>query len=138
MKELIGGTVAEAETAVTKAPGAAKKKGVRGARRPRAATSVAKADSKSGKGKNTSIPAPRAKRAGATKTKKSPQNNKTDKIFSLLRQPNGASLKEIMKATGWQAHSVRGFISGTLRKKMSLAIVSSRSSDGERCYSIKA
>lgn len=43
-----------------------------------------------------------------------------------------------MKATAWQAHSVRGFISGTLGKKMGLTVVAIKTGDGERSYSIKA
>jgi hypothetical protein len=43
-----------------------------------------------------------------------------------------------MKAAAWQAHSVRGFISGTLTKKMGLTVVSAKGEDGERSYSIKA
>jgi len=56
----------------------------------------------------------------------------------MLKRPNGATLAEIMKAAGWQAHSVRGFISGTLTKKMGLTVVSAKGEDGERNYSIKA
>ncbi len=63
---------------------------------------------------------------------------KTGNILNLLKRPGGASLMEIMKATGWQAHSVRGFISGTLGKKMSLTVVSAKTGDGERTYSIQA
>jgi len=47
-------------------------------------------------------------------------------------------LAEIMKATDWQAHSVRGFISGTLGKKMGLTVVSTKEENGERSYLIKA
>ena len=43
-----------------------------------------------------------------------------------------------MKATDWQAHSVRGFLSGTIRKKPGLNIISTKAEDGERSYSIKA
>jgi hypothetical protein len=43
-----------------------------------------------------------------------------------------------MKATDWQAHSVRGFISGTLGKKLGLTVASTKGDDGERTYSIKA
>ena len=42
-----------------------------------------------------------------------------------------------MQETGWQPHSVRGFLSGTVRKKMGLAVISTKSEDGERSYSIK-
>jgi hypothetical protein len=43
-----------------------------------------------------------------------------------------------MKATGWQPHSVRGFLSGAVGKKMGLKVTSSKSEDGERSYSVKA
>jgi hypothetical protein len=52
----------------------------------------------------------------------------------LLKRPDGATLKEIMKATGWQAHSVRGFLSGTLSKKLGLSLKSAKREDGERVY----
>jgi hypothetical protein len=42
-----------------------------------------------------------------------------------------------MKATGWQAHSVRGFISGTLGKKMGRTVESTKLENGERAYSLK-
>jgi hypothetical protein len=42
-----------------------------------------------------------------------------------------------MKATGWQPHSVRGFLSGTIRKKMGLTVVSTKGDDGERNYSVE-
>jgi hypothetical protein len=57
-------------------------------------------------------------------------------VIALLQQPTGASLKAIMQATGWQAHSVRGFVSGQLGKKMGLR-VSSFQREGERVYRIQ-
>ena len=57
-------------------------------------------------------------------------------VLALLQRKNGATLAEIMKATQWQAHSVRGFISGALGKGMGLAINSAKRQDGERVYSI--
>ena len=65
------------------------------------------------------------------------ENSKTARVIALLRQPTGASLKIIMRVTGWQAHSVRGFISGQLGKKMGLRVRSSER-DGERVYAIKS
>jgi cell division septation protein DedD len=62
--------------------------------------------------------------------------SKTAKIVGLLRRPKGATLSELMKATGWQAHSVRGFLSGTLGKRMGLAVTSTKGDDGERRYSL--
>ena len=64
------------------------------------------------------------------------ENTKTAQVIALLRQTTGASVKTIMRRTGWQAHSVRGFISGQLGKKMGLR-VRSLVRDGERVYLIK-
>jgi hypothetical protein len=60
------------------------------------------------------------------------------KILDLLKRPEGATLAAIMKATDWQAHSVRGFISGTLGKKMGLKVTSTKDEGGARIYSIQA
>ena len=49
----------------------------------------------------------------------------------------GVTAKELMSVTGWQAHSVRGFISGTLGKKMGLTVVSTKGENGERTYTIQ-
>jgi hypothetical protein len=56
-------------------------------------------------------------------------------IISLLREPGGATLKAIMASTGWQAHSVRGFISAQLVKKRTLKVKSFKR-NGERVYRI--
>ena len=64
--------------------------------------------------------------------------SKAAKILDLLRRSGGATVKDLMKATGWQPHSVRGFLSGTVRKKLGLEVVSSKRKDGERSYSIKS
>ena len=57
-------------------------------------------------------------------------------ILSLLKRPKGATLQELMKVSQWQAHSMRGFLSGSLRKQMGLKVqVIDR--DGERAYQLK-
>jgi hypothetical protein len=61
---------------------------------------------------------------------------KTALVVALLQRKNGATLSEIREATSWQAHSVRGFISGTLGKKMGLTVTSVKREDGARVYSI--
>ena len=63
--------------------------------------------------------------------------SKAAKILDLLKRSDGATLAELMKSTGWQAHSVRGFLSGTIGKKMRLNVTSTKSKDGERTYSVK-
>ena len=65
------------------------------------------------------------------------EGSKAAKVLGLLRRPDGASLKELMKATGWLAHSVRGFLSGTVARQMGLDLVSEKSEDGKRRYSIE-
>jgi hypothetical protein len=64
--------------------------------------------------------------------------NRSDEILALLKQPAGTTVDAIMLATGWQAHSVRGFISGTVRRKMGLSIISTRGESGVRNYRIAA
>ena len=58
--------------------------------------------------------------------------SKTAKILVLLKRPGGAAAKELMKSTGWQPHSVRGFLSGTVGKKLVLKVTSANGEDGER------
>lgn len=57
-------------------------------------------------------------------------------VIDLLKAKTGATMTAIQKATDWQAHTVRGFISGTLRKKMGLKIESAKNDAGDRCYKI--
>jgi hypothetical protein len=65
-------------------------------------------------------------------------SSKTAKILDLLKRPGGATSKELMKATGWLPHSVRGFLSGTVGKTMGLTVTSIKSEDGQRTYSIES
>lgn len=55
-------------------------------------------------------------------------------VLDLIRREAGATLQELMAATGWQAHSVRGFISGSLSRKMGIAVESFKQANGERAY----
>jgi len=79
----------------------------------------------------TSAKSPRKKATGAH------QGSKTAQVLDLLKRSGGTTLKELMKATGWQAHSVRGFLSGALGKKMGLTVTSTKAADEERRYSVK-
>jgi hypothetical protein len=63
---------------------------------------------------------------------------KLAQLEALLRRPEGATLDQISTSIGWQAHSVRGAMSGTLKKKQGLTITSDKAEDGQRVYRIAA
>ena len=92
---------------------------------------------KKGKSAKKATPAKKAPK-GAKKANVAREGSKTSKILDLLKRPGGVTGKELMKATGWQPHSVRGYLSGTIGKKMGLTVTSTKAEDGERTYSVKA
>jgi hypothetical protein len=137
MNAIIAEETAEEPEAAEEQPKASRKD-PRVPRRAPDAPVKGKAGKKASRAKKTpKAPAGAKKAARAAKPKESRPGSKTTAILELLRRPGGATAKDLMKATDWQAHSVRGFLSGTLRKKMGLEIVSAKSEDGERSYSIK-
>ena len=64
------------------------------------------------------------------------EGGKKQIVLDLLRRKDGATMAEIAKATDWQNHSIRGFISGNLTKKMGLVVESTKNSQGERTYRV--
>ena len=72
----------------------------------------------------------------ATKSRKPADISKSAQIITLLKRPNGASIPELVKVTTWQAHSVRGFMSGTLKTKRGLLITSEQTEGKDRRYKI--
>ena len=80
------------------------------------------------------------KAPGATKSLKTgpPRKSKKQACIALLKRQKGASLAELQKATGWQAHSVRGFLSGTVKKLAGVTLVSEQTEGGVRRYRIEA
>ncbi len=92
---------------------------------------------KKGKAAKKASPANKASKS-AKKAKSAREGSKTNKVLELLKRPGGVTAKELMKATDWQPHSVRGFLSGTVGKKMGLTVISTKGDDGERTYSIEA
>jgi hypothetical protein len=91
-------------------------------------------------------PAPKgaSKKVTAAKTAKAKdaapearEGSKKSIVLELLRRKGGATMAEIAKATDWQNHSIRGFISGTVAKKMDLLVASLKNEKGERVYRIE-
>jgi hypothetical protein len=92
------------------------------------------------------VPAPAAATVGEpggegapSKTRSTPeatarQGSKTAMVLELLSRPEGATLQQLVAATGWQPHSVRGFISGTLAKKLGHKIIRRKRDDGAGVY----
>ncbi len=64
-----------------------------------------------------------------------PVRGKLANVIAMLRRPKGATIADLCKATHWQAHSVRGALSGAIKKRLGLS-VSSEKSDGQRVYRI--
>ena len=64
------------------------------------------------------------------------ETSKKERVLAMLKTNGGATLGQIMAATGWQSHSVRGFLSGTIGKKMGLTVESTKREDGERVYRV--
>jgi hypothetical protein len=77
---------------------------------------------------------PSVKATKASSGRPTPES-KQDRVVGLLRQPKGATLDVLVKSTGWQKHSVRGFLAGTVRRKLKLPLLSEKI-DGIRTYRI--
>jgi hypothetical protein len=63
------------------------------------------------------------------------QPSKQDEVIAMLRRPEGATVDEVARATGWQRHTVRGVFSGTLKKKLGLTLASAKEERG-RVYRV--
>ena len=126
IQKLDGAAEAEATTAPEASSTAASAKAPKAPKGARKAAQVAPAKAKASKTpkaakKATSAPVPR-------------EFSKKAIVLDMLKRKGGATMAEIAKETGWQNHTIRGFISGTLTKKMGLTIESTRSEAGDRTY----
>jgi hypothetical protein len=90
--------------------------------RTREARSASKVRSKAARGR---VASPQQTRA----------NSKQAQVLALLRGPDGATIASVMHSTGWQPHTVRGFLAAVVRKKLGLRLESEKA-DGERVYRI--
>jgi len=78
----------------------------------------------------------KANKNQTTKAASAKSSTKKDIVLELLRRKQGATITDIAKSTDWQNHTVRGFLSGTVTKKMGIPVESSKSDAGERTYRI--
>src|SRR2546421_11621719 len=88
---------------------------------------------------SSTMPVPVAKPAqsvvGDVKGQKGDPGSKQSRVIAMLQLPTGTTIAAIMKATGWQQHSVRGFLAGVVRKRLKLKLASTKV-NGERVYRI--
>ncbi len=130
-----GATNAPETTTTTKkaSPKKGAPKAKKGAKEPK------KASKKQAKGapKATSTKEKPASKKAAKAASVPREFSKKNAVLDLLRRKEGATLAEIAKATDWQNHSIRGFLSGQVSKKMGLAVESTKNDKGERVYRLK-
>ncbi len=86
--------------------------------------------------KSVTTPGTKAKAAGPRRRRSA--RTKKQIALSLLERSKGASIAEMQNAMGWQAHSVRGFLAGTVRKMPGVTLVSDKTDNGPRRYRIEA
>lgn len=78
---------------------------------------------------------PGQKPIGNANTNSANPDSKQSRVIAMLRAPTGTTIARIMKETGWQKHSVRGFLAGVVRKRLKLRLTSEKVS-GDRIYQI--
>ena len=74
----------------------------------------------------------------APKTRTPREGTKQATLIAMLRAPDGATIEEIMAATGWQSHTVRGAMAGALKKKLGLEVISEKVDGRGRVYRLPA
>ena len=82
-------------------------------------------------------PDPRTEPKAAPKARTPREGTKQATLIAMLRAPDGATIEEIMAATGWQSHTVRGAMAGALKKKLGLEVTSEKVEGRGRVYAIR-
>lgn len=90
------------------------------------------------KPKNAARTQPAVAKSARSKPQPDKAKSKLQQLEAMLRRPDGVTVAQIGKALHWQAHSVRGAMSGSLKKKQGLTITSEKTQDGQRLYRIAA
>jgi hypothetical protein len=110
-------------------------------KKPKTTTSKAKPAKKAAKRGHTGATAAKSRKGAAKPTKKAPSARTAAKgltkqqlVVGMLRRPNGASIAELVKATEWQPHSVRGVLTATVKGRLGLPVISEKGEDGIRRY----
>jgi hypothetical protein len=80
------------------------------------------------------LPTPASKKAAGARAGR--RDSKQARVVAMLHRPAGATVDAIAEEMGWQRHTVRGAISGSIKKKLGLNVVTEKNSDGERVYRI--
>ena len=83
-------------------------------------------------------PVPKGKSARSANASKPNDDSKQSAVIRMLSRSEGTTIPVIVKTTGWQQHSVRGFFAGVVRKKLGLKLVSEKKENSDRIYRIVA
>jgi hypothetical protein len=95
------------------------------------------APTKAGKSKRSGTKeSRRAQKASRSTSRPAQAGSKQEFVIEMLRRQSGVSIDDIVFKTGWQPHSVRGFLSGVVRRKLKLSLVSEVRKDGVRRYHV--
>ena len=82
------------------------------------------------------LPVPPASAEPIKAAPRTRENTKQAQIIAMLQRPEGATISQIVEATGWQPHTVRGTFAGAFKKKLGLTLSSSKDDHGRRVYRI--
>ena len=69
-------------------------------------------------------------------TPRTRENSKQAEVIRMLRRPEGATIRQICEATGWQQHTVRGTFAGAFKKKLGMTLTSDKHPGAERVYRV--